>query len=225
MVRAPLLTETIMQLYLVRHGIAEEGGEGMPDGFRALTDRGRRRFQNAARAFGKLGHKLDLILTSPLVRAVQTAEILAGATRHREVAVLEQLDPKFDVGELRAAVENRAGRSTTVALVGHEPQLSSFLAALTGVSQGDIDLKKGAIVRVDAAALGDPSGVVVRWWLKPKRGAQVKGLPLQKQAAKASDGDGARRSAGKKANRRKRAVAPVSDAETPPTEAGDVATP
>ena len=68
-----------MQLYLVRHGIAVDGGEAMPDGSRGLTDKGRRRFHRTARAFGKLGHKLDLILTSPLVRAVQTAEILAGA--------------------------------------------------------------------------------------------------------------------------------------------------
>src|SRR5262249_33861953 len=53
-----------MELYLVRHGIAEDGGEGVRDGSRALTEKGRRRFQKTARAFGKLGRKLDLILTS-----------------------------------------------------------------------------------------------------------------------------------------------------------------
>src|SRR5438874_12508273 len=138
----------LMQLYLVRHGIAVDGGEAMPDGSRGLTDKGRRRFHRTARAFGKLGHKLDLILTSPLVRAVQTAEILAGATKHGEVAVLEELDPKFDVATLRTAVAKRARKSGAVALVGHEPQLSLALAALSGVSPADIDLKKGAIVRV-----------------------------------------------------------------------------
>jgi phosphohistidine phosphatase len=173
-----------MQLYIVRHGIAVDGGEGIPDGSRPLTDKGRRRFQKAARAFGKLGHKLDLILTSPLVRAVQTAEILAGAAKHGEVAVLEELDPKFDVATLRAVLAKRAGRSGAVAIVGHEPQLSSVLAALSGVAQADIDLKKGAIVRVDASTLTDGKPVDARWWLKPKAGTQVKGLPLQKQAAK-----------------------------------------
>jgi phosphohistidine phosphatase len=173
-----------MQLYIVRHGIAVDGGEGVPDGSRPLTDKGRRRFQKAARAFGKLGHKLDLILTSPLVRAVQTAEILAGAVKHGEVAVLEELDPKFDVETLRAVLAKRAGRSGAVAIVGHEPQLSSVLAAISGVSQADIDLKKGAIVRVDASTLTDGKPADVRWWLKPKTGTQIKGPPLQKQAAK-----------------------------------------
>src|SRR5436190_7428631 len=54
----------LMQLYVVRHGIAVEGGDGIPDAWRALSDKGRRRFQKTARTFGKLGHKLDLILTS-----------------------------------------------------------------------------------------------------------------------------------------------------------------
>src|SRR5205085_10560847 len=118
----------VMQLYVVRHGIAVDGGEGMPDASRPLTEKGRRRFQKTARAFGKLGHKLDLILTSPLVRAVQTAEILAGATNYGEVGVLEELDPKFGVEAVRAAIEARAGKARAVAIVGHEPQLSAVLA-------------------------------------------------------------------------------------------------
>lgn len=199
-----------MQLYVVRHGIAVEGEAGMPDASRPLTEKGRRRFERTARAFGKLGHKLDLILTSPLVRAVQTAEILAGAARHREVGVLEELDPKFDVGALRAAIEARTGKARAVAIVGHEPQLSGLLAALSGTSQADIDLKKGAIVRVDASALSDGAPVDVRWWLKPK-GARAKGLPLQKQARKArraeEPAEPKRAAKGKRAGKRKTAEA------------------
>jgi len=71
-----------------------------------------------------------------------------------------------------------------VAIVGHEPQLSSLLAALSGVSQGDLDLKKGSIVRVDVDALIDGNSVDPRWWLKPRSGTRVKGLPLQKGAEK-----------------------------------------
>jgi phosphohistidine phosphatase len=173
-----------MQLYVVRHGIAEDGGEGMPDSSRALTDKGRRRFQKTARAFGRRGGRIDLILTSPLVRAVQTAEILAGAADHREVGVLEELDPRFGVESVRSAVAKRAGKSEAVAIVGHEPQLSSLLAALSGVSQGDLDLKKGAIVRIDVDALADGKSADPRWWLKPRSGDRIKGLPLQKQAEK-----------------------------------------
>jgi phosphohistidine phosphatase len=175
-----------MELYVVRHGIAVEGGEGIPDGSRALTEKGRRRFHKTARAFGKLGRKLDLILTSPLVRAVQTAEILACEAEHGEVDVLEELDPKFDVAAVRAALSKRAGKSDAVAIVGHEPQLSAVLSSLTGVPQSDIDLKKGAIVRVDVAALIDGQAADGRWWLKPRSGSRVRGLPLQKQIAKKS---------------------------------------
>ena len=171
-----------MELYLVRHGIAEDGGEKMRDGSRALTEKGRRRFHKAARAFGKLGRKLDLILTSPLVRAVQTAEILACEARHEEVGVLEELDPKFDAEALRSAVAKRAGDAKAVALVGHEPQLSSFIAALSGVSQADLDFRKGAIVRIDVENVGDGKTVDARWWLKPRKGTRQRGLPLQKEA-------------------------------------------
>lgn len=180
-----------MHLYVVRHGIAVDGGEGIPDASRPLTDKGRRRFQKTARAFAKLGDKLDLILTSPLVRAVQTAEILAGAADHGEVAVLEELDPKFDVDSVRAAIQSRAGKAGAVAIVGHEPQLSSLLAALSGVPQADIDLKKGSIVRIDASAVTDGTPVDPRWWLKPK-GTRAKGLPLQKQVKNVRAGAEAR---------------------------------
>jgi phosphohistidine phosphatase len=196
-----------MQLYVVRHGIAVEGSEGMPDGSRPLTEKGRRRFQRTARAFGKLGHKLDLILTSPLVRAVQTAEILAGASKHGEVGVLEELGPGFAAGALRTAIAARAGDAAAVAIVGHEPQLSSFLSALSGVPQSDIDLKKGAIVRLDAKALADGAEVDPRWWLKPK-GTRVKGLPLREQAgeprAKAASSSRRAKGAAKKQRTRKR---------------------
>jgi hypothetical protein len=123
------------------------------------------------------------------------------------------------VDALRAAVESRTGDARTVALVGHEPQLSSFLSALCGVSQADIDFKKGAIVRIDAAALGDPDAVAVRWWLKPKSGAQVKGVPLQKRPAReeaeaaAPQAKSERRSAGKKGKRRERAEEPEAGSQ------------
>ncbi|HXL39486.1 MAG TPA: phosphohistidine phosphatase SixA [Myxococcales bacterium] len=191
-----------MQLYVVEHGIAVEGGEGIPDEWRPLTDRGRRRFQKTARAFGKLGRKLDLILTSPLVRAVQTAEILAGETEPGEVAVLAELDPKFDVEALRNAIASRAGKAEAVAIVGHEPQLSSVLAALSGVSQAEIDLENGTIVRVDVSTLTDGASADPRWWLKPK-GTRKKGLPLRKQESEpraAGESTNAKRTA--KKNRR-----------------------
>src|SRR2546430_11661674 len=97
----------VMQLYVVRHGIVVESGEGIPDEWRPLTDKGRRRFQKMARTFAKLGRRLDLILTSPLVRAMQTAEILAGATDHCRAAVLAEPDPQSDVKRAQKAIASR----------------------------------------------------------------------------------------------------------------------
>ena len=206
-----------MQLYVVEHGIAVEGGEGIPDEWRPLTDKGRRRFRKTARAFGKLGRNLDLILTSPLVRAVQTAEILAGETEPEEVAVLAELDPKFDVQAVRNAIASRAGKAEAVAIVGHEPQLSSVLAALSGVSQAEIDLENGTIVRVDVSTLTDGASADPRWWLKPK-GTRKKGLPLRKQEGEPRAPGESTKAKAKKSRRRETPPESLSASEPP---AGD----
>jgi len=83
---------------------------------------------------------------------------------------------------VRSAIAARAGEAEAVAVVGHLPQLSSVLAALSGVPQEDIDLEEGTIVRVDVSALTNGAPAEPRWWLKPK-GSRKKGLPLRKQAA------------------------------------------
>ena len=207
----------VMQLYVVEHGIAVEGGEVIPDEWRPLTDKGRRRFQKTARAFGKLGRKLDLILTSPLVRAVQTAEILARETEPGEVAVLAELDPKFDVEAVRNAIASRAGKAEAVAIVGHEPQLSSVLAALSGVSQAEIDLENGIIVRVDVSTLTDGASADPRWWLKPK-GTRKKGLPLRKQEGEPRAPGESTKAKAKKSRRRETPPESLSASEPP---AGD----
>ena len=174
----------MIRLYLVRHGLAIDRAdwEGVPDELRPLTGKGRRRFRKAARAFGKLAGKVDLILTSPLVRAVQTAEILAGEVKHGEVAVLEEL-ASGGVAALLAAVAKRASTGKSVALVGHEPQLSSTLTALAHLGPEEsskLDFRKGAIVRLDVSGLPDAKTAQPRWWVKPRSGARAKGLPLQK---------------------------------------------
>jgi len=172
----------MIQLHLVRHGIAADHAGS--DGSRALTGKGRKRFRRAARAFGKRAGKVDLILTSPLVRAVQTAEILAAEVKHGAVEVLDELAPGHAPAALLAAVAKRAGKSGSVALVGHDPQLTETLAALARVAAGKLDFKKGAIVRIDVSAL--PEGTAEpRWWIKP-RGARQQGLPLEKPPAPAT---------------------------------------
>ena len=194
-----------MEIFLVRHGVAVDRESDGPDASRPLTNKGRRRFRKTARSFARLGCKLDLILTSPLVRAVQTAEILAGETKHGEVAVLEELDPKFDAADLLKALAKRANGSRSVALVGHDPQLSSVLAALAGVEVESLDVKKGAIVRLEARSPSQRGSAAAIWSLKPRSKTVKKGLPLMKADGEdANDGkDAAPRKRKKRAHSRR----------------------
>ena len=194
-----------MEIFLVRHGVAVDRESDGPDASRPLTNKGRRRFRKTARSLARLGCKLDLILTSPLVRAVQTAEILAGETKHGEVAVLEELDPKFEVADLLKALAKRANGSRSVALVGHDPQLSSVLAALAGVEVESLDVKKGAIVRLEARSPSQRGSAAAIWSLKPRSKTVKKGLPLMKADGEdANDGkDAAPRKRKKRAHSRR----------------------
>jgi phosphohistidine phosphatase len=173
----------MIEVYVVRHGIAVGRESPVPDSFRPLTSKGRRRFRKTAKAFGRIARKLDLILTSPLVRAVQTAEILAGAAKHGEVAVLEELDPGVPVEALVEAIAMRTNDAKAVALVGHEPQLSQLIGALAGVGPEELDLKKGAIVRLDMDDPSETGTADPRWTLNPKSKSVDKGLPFAERDA------------------------------------------
>lgn len=176
----------MIHLYLVCHGAADER-TSTPDGVQALTAKGRKRFHKAARALSRHGEKLDAILTSPLVRAVQTAEILASEVRHGEVAVLGELAPGQATDALLRTVSKRVGKNGSVALVGHAPQLSSVLASLAHLSPAQaskLALKSGTVVRIDASGLPGAKTVEAKWWLKARSGVRKKGLPLQKAVAK-----------------------------------------
>jgi len=167
----------VRKIYLVRHAIARDPDEWKgPDDSRPLNPKGRRKFRETARAFAKLGDRVDLLCTSPLVRAVQTAELLADALDLDEVCVLEELRPEVPVQRLlERAAELPAKR---VALVGHDPQLSGAAAALGSVEPARVDFPKGAIVRFD---VDDPAArkAEARWWLEPGEKKPHDGLPVK----------------------------------------------
>jgi phosphohistidine phosphatase len=130
-------------IYLLRHGDAEQDAED--DASRRLTEKGERQADIAGRALAALGVKLDACLSSPKVRAVQTARL---ACEHLdvEVEIAEQLrGGPFDAAELAA------GRGE-VMLVGHEPDFSGAVAVLTG---GRIKLRKGGLAVIEDGLLHD----------------------------------------------------------------------
>ena len=129
-------------IYLLRHGDAEDG-EGKADADRELTEKGRRQAEAAGAALAALGEKIDACLSSPKVRAAETARI---ACRHLGIEV--EMTEDLRGGPFESA-ELTAGRGN-VLLVGHEPDFSEEVARLTGAN---VKLRKGGIAAVEGPLL------------------------------------------------------------------------
>jgi phosphohistidine phosphatase len=153
-----------MEIYLLRHGDAESSG-GIPDKDRALTDEGRRQVTQSARAFARMTPRAPEILSSPLARALQSAELVAAQFKPLpEVKTTEALVPPGDFSELIDLI--KAADAERVLLVGHEPLLGRFLwAMISGVSAGAVPMRKASLARVDLSlpVLGDGNLI----WLIP----------------------------------------------------------
>jgi len=156
------------ELYLIRHGVAEERGDAWPDDAkRPLTDDGMSRMRKAARGLSRLGVVFDIVLTSPLVRARQTAEIVAGGLAPRPSLVnIDSLAPDAGYAALIAELEKHA-RKPRLALVGHEPDIGELAARLVG-SRRSLEFKKGAICRIDLDEIPPNGPGQLRWFLTPK---------------------------------------------------------
>ena len=157
-----------MRIYLVRHSEAVDRVPPMPDAARHLSARGRVSFREMARRFRDAGGDPTRIFTSPLVRAVQTAEILAETLRYDgEVVADPRLAPGFDVAKL-ASVLDGSPSERGIAFVGHEPDLGGILTRLLSLPQG-YAMRKGAIAALDLPNLGEPVRVDLAWLLTGDR--------------------------------------------------------
>ncbi|MBE0569573.1 MAG: histidine phosphatase family protein [Deltaproteobacteria bacterium] len=153
-----------MRIYLVRHAEAVDRVPGMPDEARALTARGRLTFRELCGRFRGTGAAPSRILTSPFIRAVQTAEILSEAIRYDgEVVVAPQLSPGFDVEGLDALLEACRG-AREVALIGHEPDLGILLTRLLSLPRG-FTMRKGSIAALDLPDAGNRRRAGFVWLL------------------------------------------------------------
>jgi len=153
------------ELYLIRHAVAEERGEAWPDDAkRPLSDAGASRMRKAARGLARLGVTFDVILTSPLVRTRQTAEIVAAAFDIRPpIVAVESLTPDGSPPDLFADLEKQT-RRRRIALVGHEPGIGELAARLAG-SRHSIAFKKGAVCRIEVDDLQQSYPGNLRWFL------------------------------------------------------------
>ena len=157
-----------MRLYLVRHAEAIERSGTMPDALRYLTPKGRLVFRKVARRVRREGAAPDVVFSSPLVRAVQTAEILAERLKHKgSVIVGKQLSPGFDLKDLRLLLAG-AGNPREAAFVGHEPDLGDLAATLLALPEG-FPLRKGAVLALDVGP-GAPKGTAKFLWRTDGKG-------------------------------------------------------
>lgn len=157
-----------LELYLIRHGVAAPRGDDYPDDSkRPLTGAGITRMKREAKALDALGVAFDQIISSPLTRTKQTAEILAESMKSKPpIATLDALAP---AGTPSAVVQELAkySKKSRIALVGHEPNMGELAARLIG-ARLPLEFKKGAICRIDFEVL-PPKGIgQLRWFMPPR---------------------------------------------------------
>jgi len=154
-----------MQLYLLRHGISEEGSPTTADADRALTAEGRRKLRQVLGQVAESGIKVDLIISSPLKRAQQSAEIARSCLKCKEDvlftrALLPGATPEGVWDEIRAHKAQEA-----LMLVGHNPLFSDLAGYLVGANDLRVDFKKAAVMCLDFESVGPKPRATLCWYL------------------------------------------------------------
>ena len=158
-----------MNIYILRHGIAaDRSSEYSDDNLRPLTRKGIDRMRREVAGMGAIGIAPDVIISSPLVRAVQTAEIVQqGLSAPSRMATSEALVPWAHPSQILRELAASHASTSSVMVVGHEPHLSSLVSyILTGEVSWLISLKKGALCNID---LSSSDRGQLLWALTPKQ--------------------------------------------------------
>ena len=159
-----------MNLFLLRHGLAVE-----PDtpGFKndavcPLTPKGRRQLGKVAQAMRRMELSFDVIWSSPLVRARQTAELVAKALPARPLALADDLSPGGNAGKLIKKLQALKPAPENILLVGHEPDLSELLSRLvTGNTHAGFAFKKAGLAKLEVDSLRAAKCATLAWLLTP----------------------------------------------------------
>lgn len=156
-----------MEIYLLRHGIAEDGAPGRPDSDRALTPEGRDKLRRVLKRARQADVSPSLILTSPYRRALETAEIAAQALAYEGRPVHSRfLLPEASPQDLWEEIRAHRGENA-ILLVSHEPLMSSAAAYLLGSPAFQAEMKKAALMRIDCDRFGGEPRGVLKWMLTP----------------------------------------------------------
>jgi len=156
-----------MQIYLLRHGIADDQKPGHSDADRELTDDGRDKLRRVLKRARGADVSPTLILSSPYKRAVQTAEIAADVLGYKEkIQLTRALTP--DASPRDVWEELRVHKSeNSILLASHEPLMSSLAALLLSSPALNVDMKKAALLRIDVDRFSPDPGGLLKWMLTP----------------------------------------------------------
>ncbi len=167
----------VMDVYILRHGKAEARSTGVSgDAGRRLTESGRREMGDVAAGIVSLGIMPRHVISSPLVRAKETAsiviELLSKAGSAPRIAIWPELKPESNILETHRRLINMAP-DTSIMLVGHEPHLSSLASSMALSSgAGDnllLNLKKGGVIMVRGSASGPMIRGSMRYMMTPRQ--------------------------------------------------------
>lgn len=159
---------TVMHVYLLRHGIAEEERVEISDSERALTPEGRRKLRQVLRTVAEAGAKPSLILSSPFKRALQTAQIAKELLGYEDQIVeTKTLTPGSNPEQVWEEIRIHRDEPG-ILLVGHNPLFDSLAVYLLGAPHFSIEFKKGAIMRIDIEGFGGHPKGVLCWYLTAK---------------------------------------------------------
>jgi phosphohistidine phosphatase len=170
-----------MNLFILRHGIAANPGEDglaadLPDEKRPLTAKGKQRIWRTTEALQAMEISLDVVVSSPLLRAQHTAQIVCEAMDLRRKLVLSNhLAPKGSHRLLIAQINEWEGKFKDIMLVGHEPALSGLIALLiSGGTTVAVDLKKGGLAKLEISGhLRYGQCAHLAWLLTPRQLAMM----------------------------------------------------
>jgi phosphohistidine phosphatase SixA len=154
----------VTELHLLRHAHAGDPAtwDG-PDDRRPLSDKGEKQADRLGRFLAGIGFQPDAIISSPKVRAAQTAEIV-GLRLGVPVGTDPRLGGELGIGALEGVLRD-AGDPDRPVIVGHDPDFTELVAILCGAAR--VPMKKGAFARIDAARPLEPGGGILRWLVPP----------------------------------------------------------
>ncbi|MCX8058923.1 MAG: phosphohistidine phosphatase SixA [Spirochaetes bacterium] len=140
-----------MEIYLIRHAIAENAAEGKKDEERNIIDKGFKETKKISKILKNLKAKPDFIISSPLTRAVQTADIIAKKFKYKKKIILaKELLPESKPSDIMELVKSKIDSKTKrIFIIGHMPLLGNFISFLLGVKNYTFDIEKSGVYIID----------------------------------------------------------------------------